>query len=211
MNNAPILTGLLLGAAVLFFIWLKFKNKRPVVDTGPKRPADKNLPPHLIENDKLIIVKQTSYDNINNILAGFCNMYNKATFQAAPRLTEISASTFFISFPYDIDFDIFCYCINYIQYPIEGNAPADICAWATIKEGDQWAIAGIINKKVMLFIPADDTEHDNVYMTTADNTSYKLSFSKTDKAQRLDTPEKRFGVAEVAGADISGKAYTDFK
>ena len=65
-----------------------------------------------------VIVEDVSEDDIKKILEEFCNSYNKKTFQAIPRLTKLTDKKFAVTFPYDINFEIYCYFINYVNYPM---------------------------------------------------------------------------------------------
>lgn len=40
----------------------------------------------------------------------------------------------------------------------------------------------------MLYIPPDDEEYDNVYMTTEDNIGYKVGFAVNEQKQLLENP-----------------------
>ena len=138
-------------------------------------------------------------------------MYNKESCQAQPRLVKLSEREFAIIFPYDIDFEIFCYFINYIEYPMELKWSADVTAWASAKSGDTWITEKIINKKLMFFIPEDDTEHDNVYITTHDNIGYKFGFAMGEEKQQLDTPKRRYAQPEIDISELPHKEFEDFK
>ncbi len=45
----------------------------------------------------------------------------------------------------------------------------------------------------MLFVPENDIDCDNVYLTTEDNIGYKLCFDDTQ--QRLDFPAQHYVIA----------------
>jgi hypothetical protein len=138
-------------------------------------------------------------------------MYNKENFQAQPRLTKITEREFAITFPYDIDFEIFCYFVNYLEYPMELKWSPDVTAWTTTKSSDTWITEKAANKKAMLFIPTDDTEHDNVYMTTQDNIGYKLGFAMGEEKQLLDTPKKRYVEPSIEISELTNNEFEDFK
>lgn len=138
-------------------------------------------------------------------------MYNKESYQAQPRLTKLTERKFAITFPYDIDFEIFCYFLNYIEYPMELQWSPDVTAWTTTKSSDTWITEKAANKKAMLFIPTDDTEHDNVYMTTQDNIGYKLGFAMGEEKQLLDTPKKRYVEPSIKISELTNNEFEDFE
>lgn len=62
----------------------------------------------------------------------------------------------------------------------------------------------------MLFVPRDDKEYDNVYLTTEDDIGLKIDFGKTN-SQLLATPKKRFTASSVAVTDLSSTPSEDFE
>jgi hypothetical protein len=188
MKPLLLVLGLILAAIIFYALRTKVKTSEPQPDTDTRRPSQSALPTQTKQNDKLIFVKGISHADLKRVLTGFCNMYNKESFQAQPRLTKLTEGEFAITFPYDIDFEIFCYFINYIEYPMELTWSPNLTAWTTTKNSDTWITERSANKKAMLFIPTDDTEHDNVYMTTQDNIGYKLGFALGGEKQLLTFP-----------------------
>jgi hypothetical protein len=163
-----------------------------------------------MENDKLILVKNAADANIKKALQDFCNMYNEDHLQAEPRLIPLPGSDFAIIFPNDIDFEIYCYFINYLRYPMDVTLPPDITGWATTKKGDEWINEKNVNKKVMLFVPADDDEFDNVYITTSEDTGYKLGFSVGDQKE-LKSPKQTYIDPPYEIAALNKNEFEDFR
>jgi len=118
---------------------------------------------------------------------------------------------FAVTFPYDIDFVHYCFFVNYLKYPNDIFYKADIKAWTTTRPGDDWMTKEIVNKKVMLFVPDDDTEYDNVYLTTEDNIGYKMGFAVGETSQRLDEPKMKYRKPPLEIRDLSGKQSFMFK
>ena len=211
MKPLPIIIGLAIAAIVFYVLRTKLKNAEPQPDTDTARPSQAALQTITKQNDKLVLVKGVSYSDFKKVLTGFCNMYNKESYQAQPRLTKLSEREFAITFPYDIHFEIYCYFVNYIEYPMELKWTADVTGWTTTKSGDIWITEKSVNKKVMLFIPTDDTEHDNVYMTTSDNIGYILGFAKGEEKKLLETPKKMFVAPRLDISGLADKEFEDFK
>ena len=211
MKTQSIIVGLIASIVVLYFIWSKFKNQKPQADKNTSRPSTKLSPAQEKQNEKLVIVKDVSYTDLQTILTGFCNMYNKERYQAQPRLIKITEREFAITFPFDIDFEIFCYFINYVQYPMDFDKAFNVTGWTTTKSGDNWITEKSANKKVMLFIPSDDKDHDNVFMTTIDNVGFKLGFAMGEEKQLLDGPKKKFSTPTINILELANKEHKDFK
>ena len=211
MKTQAIIIGLIAFAVVLYFIWTKFKNQTPQADTDTTRPSAKLLPAQVRQNSKLVVAKDISYTDLQAILTGFCNMYNKEKYQAQPRLTKITEREFAITFPFDIEFEIFCYFINYVHYPMGFDRSFSVTGWTTTKSGDNWITEKSANKKVIIFIPAEDTDHDNVFMTTSDNIGFKLGFALSEEKQLLEGPKMKFKAPTVDILELANKEYKDFK
>jgi hypothetical protein len=209
MSFILLLVGLLFTIGILYFIWLVNKIRRLQKINQPVRPAIEYLPKLPKENDKIVVVENVDEAEINAVLFGFCNLYNAEKYQALPRLFKISENEFVITFPYDIDFEFFCYFINYVAYPLELKRKLNVVGWTTAKKEDSWVPENCRNKKVMLFLSADDKEGDNVFLTTFDNAGCKIGFGMREEKQQLDKPNRNFRSPKVFV--LEEKTFVDFK
>ncbi|MGC4038225.1 MAG: hypothetical protein QM764_19840 [Chitinophagaceae bacterium] len=199
--------------AVIAFILFRDRliKKVPQPELINSRPSSDQLPVIVKENDKLVVAKGIYLEDIRSVLAGFCNLYNKEKYQALPRMTQISEKEFAFTFPYDIDFEIYCYFINYLYYPMEVKWTVDVTGWTTGIASDKRIPEKAVGKKMMLFIPANDTEGDNVYMTTEDNIGYKLGFAWGHEKKLLPTLAKEFRPALYSFVEFEEKEFEDFR
>ena len=211
MKQQYIILGIIILFAVLYFVWTRVKNQTPQPDTDTRRPSENLLPTNKIANDKLAIVDDIRVNDIQKILQEFCNLYNKETYQAIPRLTRLSDKKFAVTFPYDINFEIYCYFINYVSYPMGFDRHFKTIGWTTTRPTDIWTTEKSVNKNVMLFVSDFDTEYDNVFLTTSDNIGYKLGFAMGEKKQLLDKPEKSYVKQPIDISEIENEQYIDFK
>jgi hypothetical protein len=193
---------------VLGFMFYVLRNKSKSQDST--RPSEQYLPTTEVINDRIVMVNNASLSEMQAILTGFCDSYNQESFQALPRLTQLNDRQHIVTFPYDISFEIYCFVINYISYPTGFDKSFDVTAWTTTRSGETWITEQCANKKVMIFLSANDTEYDNVFMTTIENIPYKLDFGAR-KAQQLSSPSERlFRSATINLDDIKGKTFQDF-
>jgi len=206
-----ITLGLVGAIVVVSFLWVTFINQKKEPSTNNVRPLDEKLPKQKVQNDRLVISTNITFEEINKILTGFCNMYNEKTYKALPRLYKINERQFAITFPYDIEFSIFCFFVNYVHYPMGFKKSFEVTGWTTTKKGESWITEKITSKRVMLFIPYDDTEYDNVYLTTEDNIGYKLGFALGHEKQLLDFPKLNFVKPQIEIEELVEKDYTDYK
>jgi hypothetical protein len=212
MNNPFLIVLFLVVFGILIF---KFKTKATGLELDSKvRPDNSSKPVKQIENDKVIIVKSIKFDYLKKAIEQFCNMYNQEQFQALPRLL-VMEDQFLIIFPYDIDFERYCYFINYLENPFElilkPDYKPDVMAWCTTKAGDAWITNEIIDKNVMIYIPDWDDEHDNVYLTTQDNIGFKMGFALGHSHKKLDKPVMQFESKSIDLSSILIKETIDFE
>lgn len=179
MAPLAILFLIIVGAIYYFKFHNNFSKTAP--ETDEARPSENLLPKQESPNDKVVLVDNISRAEIIQIINSFCNLYNKKDFAALPRLYEITEKQFAITFPFDLDFETYCFFVNFAHYPTGFDKSIDVIAWTTTKQGETWITDKSANKKVMLFIPADDKDYDNVYLTTNDNIGYKLGFAYGDE------------------------------
>ena len=196
---------------IIVFIILPYNITSANAHTNTTRPSNEELPKQEIPNDKLVISNNLSNDEIDKILTGFCNIYNQESYQALPRLHKLNERQFAVTFPYDVEFVMFCFFVNYVHYPVGFNKSFEVTAWTTTKNGQTWITEKSANKRVMLFIPHDDTEYDNVYLTTDDNIGYKLGFAVGHENQLLSFPKLPFVKPQIEIEELSNKDYTDYK
>lgn len=211
MKQQYLIYGLIAVVAIVLFAWTKLKNQKPQPDTDTRRPSEDIFPTNKVVNDKFVIVEDASENDIKKILQEFCNSYNKEMYQAIPRLTKLSERKFAITFPYDINFEIYCYFINYVNYPMGFDRHFKTVGWTTTKPTDTWITEKSANKNVMLFVSDFDTEYDNVFLTTSDNIGYKLGFASGEEKQALNSPEKRYLRPPVSISELDTNESIDFK
>lgn len=212
MEQQYLLYGIIAIVTIIIFVaWTKLKNQKPQPDRDNKRPHASLFPTKQIVNDKLVIVENISENDIKKILQEFCNAYNKETFQAILRLIQLTDKKFAVTFPYDIKFEIFCYFINYVNYPMGFDRHFKSVGWTTAKVSDTWITEKCVNKNVMLYVSNFDKEYDNVFLTTSDSIGYKLGFAMGEEKQLLDRPEKNYVKQPISNSELDGKPFAEFK
>jgi len=212
MNKTLLIIGVVLVVGFLFF---KFGLKSSESDLkNIARPNDSSKPTEPIVNDKIIIVKNLKLDYLKQAIEQLCNMSNQDRYNALPRLTIID-NQFVITFPYDIEFDQFCYFVNYLKYAhdlsLKPDYKPEIKAWCTTKTGFAWMTDEIVNKKVMIYIPDWDKEYDNVYLTTEDDLGYKMGFAMGEEHHKLYKPVFKFEKMTIDLNTLTDRETIDFK
>src|SRR5512133_10596 len=100
---------IIVGAIIVAILIYRFRNSS-ANSNQQLRPDSSQKPTKIIENDKIIIVKNLKLDYMKQALQQFCDSYNVKSYLVLPRLTMLD-NYFVITFPYNIDFERFCYLV----------------------------------------------------------------------------------------------------
>jgi hypothetical protein len=211
MNKTFLIIGIII---VVGFLIYKFGLKSSETDLkNTTRPDNINKPTTTKANDKIILIKNLKLDYLKQAINQLCNMSNQNQYIALPRLTVLD-NEYVITFPYDIDFDQFCYFVNYLKYAHELSLKPDykpeIKAWCTTKPDYAWMTDEIANKTVMIYIPDWDKDYDNVYLTTQDNLGFKMGFALGEEHKKMDNPVLQFEKMPN-DLDLNNKETIDFE
>lgn len=199
---------ILLLAIVFFLFYNRTSNK--LEERKIKQKKAKAIKPIVEQkNDKLVVIRGTQ-DNVITAITEFTKLYNQEKYQVLPRLYSVSSEVFVITFPYDISFEIFCYFINFMPYPLGIDKGLVIIGWATTPHKDDFVKEEYKNTKGMFFVPNDDEEGDNVYMTTVNEKGYKICFSLGD-LKTLEYPKKEYKEPQYTIEDLSNYTFKDFE
>ncbi len=174
------MTYLIIGGVLLVgYLIYSFNSKPENKQQGPYVPKY-NIERTLKENDKLIIVGNAKLETLKQVITDFTRNYDnpeQADLKPASKIYQIDDSKFAITFPYDIDFEILCYYVNYLKYPMEINYQPTVLAWTSTSSSYQWLNDTFDNNKVIMFIDPNDNEYDNVMITTEDGKGFKVGFA----------------------------------
>ncbi|MDD4822452.1 MAG: hypothetical protein PHI48_07835 [Bacteroidales bacterium] len=196
MIKEVLLKILIIAVAVpiLSFIFRRYAAKKIKEKSANSRGNAQNLklPEEKKSNDKIVYIENANFDDVKKAIQQFCTDYNQDYLRALPLLSVMYGNKHIVTFPYDIDFETYCYFVNYMHYPNNITYQPTIKAWATTNSDDKWMTSDIENKTVMIFIPYDDKEYDNVYLTTSDNIGYKIVFSRSNSSHILKEPKQKY-------------------
>lgn len=195
------------GLFLLMVIGSPFNEKRlHCFLTGERYIDISSLPPSKVvkwkkvANDKLVFVSGITKQKLENDLKEVCDLYNSDGARMYPELQQLGDREFAITFPYDIDFVSFYYLINFLCYPMSGGERAEVTGWTKAVAGDRWITKRIAGKQLMLYIPEEDEEYDNVYVTTEYGECYKFSFDgKTDSLAKQYRPYQESIIHQIDG------------
>jgi len=199
---------------ILLSLILKYGFRGPENNINNKhRPNIKNKPVKKDINDKIVIVKYLQYDYLIQAINQFCNLYNQDNFIALPRLIKQNY-LFIIVFPYNINFDKFCFFVNYLGNAHELREKTDyqpnVKAWCSTLTVDNWITDEILNKNVMLSIPESDSKKDKMFLATNENIGYKLDMSQFNSNIELEKSSLMYENIPVDVKLLKHKRFIDF-
>ena len=83
-----------------------------------------------------------------------------------------------LTFKEGLAYDLFCYWVNYLTYSDRNKRHnEDVTGWFEVPAQAKGAWESFAGQQLMFFVPATDTEFDNVSIMTADGTCFKQVFS----------------------------------
>ena len=129
---------------------------------------------------RVIMTKQMNRAEIENAIEGFIKLNEEnGSSIARPTVEPKDNDTFLISFPTSTTYDLFCYWVNYFVYSNrEKRYNNHVTGWYEVGAEAKGVWTPFANQTWMFYIPATDTEYDNVYITTESGTCYKQEFSQ---------------------------------
>jgi hypothetical protein len=144
--------------------------------------------------EKYIIIRDCTKDELKTILNDWLVMYveglkSKLIFEIA----EITPNVFILKMDKSIDDTHFFFLINYFAYPIDFKKTFEVAGYTTATKHKT-----LLNKKIYVFLNEQDTEYDNVWVTTEDNETYKFDFSGRFKKMNYENKYKSLDINSLS-------------
>lgn len=145
----------------------------------------------------LIRVAGTDAAALERTIDAFIELYGKEDRPPRRPSLQRSADSLLLIFPEaggkaDIDFEIFCYWVNFICWETDGGK-RNVVGWfetGAIKPDATDAVLG--SRTLMVFVADDDTAGDNVCITTADDTCCLHSFSGVSSLKLISPSPRQY-------------------
>ena len=196
LGTAHFIGWLCLIVAVLAAISaiLQARGVGPIIKSKNRLPLPQ---PDCCGGQCLIRVAGTDAAALERTIDAFIELYGKEGRPPRRPSLQRSADSLLLIFPEaggkaDIDFEIFCYWVNYICWETDGRK-RDVVGWfetGAIKPDATDAVLG--SRTLMVFVADDDTAGDNVCITTADGTCCLYSFSGVSSLKMISPSPRRF-------------------
>ena len=134
---------------------------------------------------------------MEHTIDAFIELYGKEGRPPRRPSLQRSADSLLLIFPEaggkaDIDFEMFCYWVNYICWETDGSK-RDVVGWfetGAIKPDATDAVLG--SRTLMVFVADDDTAGDNVCITTADGTCCLHSFREASSLKLISPSPRQY-------------------
>ena len=122
--------------------------------------------------DNLIIITGGAYNDLKKALRQWIDLYsadlqNDLTFE----LYKHGRGHHIIKADDRLDNERFYYLVNYLNYPEGLDYKIDIEGVTTAKEQNE-----LQNQKILVYIPPNDSDKDNVFVVTSNNETFKIDF-----------------------------------
>lgn len=167
-KKLPLKAYLFFGAiavAVILYLRSKFRKKN--------RKPDPALRPNIsVSNDKIVIVAGVEEADVEQMLRVFTDIYNSRRYDAIIRIHPMGKQVFALTFPYDINWEVFIELMDHLVYFDDNEHKAQIRAWLTLPKECEPA-AG---QHVMLFFQEDDKDFEPLYISTQYNRIWKIDY-----------------------------------
>lgn len=123
-------------------------------------------------NGNIIIIQGASKAEVKMVIKDWIKLYQrdlKAGFHM--KLYSISDKNHLIDVDPQLDNTRFYFLVNYLIYPKNMNYTVDVTGYTRGLENNI-----LKGKQLMVYIPANDSEYDNVFVCTSENQNFKVDF-----------------------------------
>lgn len=125
-----------------------------------------------VEIENIVFIKGGAYNDIKKALRQWVDLYTSDLPDGLIfELYKNGRGNHIIKADDRLDNESFFYLVNYLNYPEGIEYKIDIEGFTTGK--DEYLLK---NKVLLVYIPLNDKEHDNVFVTTSENENFKIDF-----------------------------------
>lgn len=150
-------------------------------------------------SNKEIAVRGWNASELRQIVGDFQQMYrDRIASNFSTGLQVGDGEVLRVTFPGDITPQLFCWLVNYIQYPKDLDLKSRtilVAGNATISSDFLPSDQSLIGKRIMLYIPTEDTRYDQVF-AQVDGLSYEYPFS-SERWKRAQAPRLPVGIGDL--------------
>lgn len=131
------------------------------------------------ETDMRVVVPTSDEAALREVLGEFGVSYGAKDFAGRGVTLRPSDGRTVVRFPHGLRPDMFLYLVNFLHYPFNGAGFAGAYGVATVANALEGLGLPDALGTVVAFVPDDDEEHDAVWLRTASDETWHLSFQVT--------------------------------
>lgn len=163
-----------------------------------------------VVNDARVVVSGWSAHELGGILRAFAKLHGiDGAFAAHRSLDDSATGVHEIRFPEGIEPQLLLFLVNGLNYPV-GYSLSDrdigVAGYATLTKGFDPPDPSLVGEPVTVYVPADDLDHDVVYVHGPLIGSYALAFSnhRWRRVQDARMPAAVASLDSVAAGAVPG-------
>jgi len=149
-------------------------------------------------NDKVILVKGPSFNDLKDACETFCKLFNKQQLLIIINLNKVGSRTYILTFPYDINFKHYCFMINYLKFSNILGPYNQIKGWLTTDEEGVFMNEYIADKKVMIYLPDYENPSGIVFLTTIDGFTFQLDLGLSKSILQMEDIHEGYQPYQIA-------------
>jgi len=152
------------------------------------------------ENDKRVVVRGWTDDELRNILEDFAKM-NELPESFVTQ--EQSGDSLLLSFPNDCHPELFVFLVNYLNYPVRYDLKGRdiaVAGRAALTRVFDLPDSSLVDQKATIYVPEQDCDYDCVYLRVESGQNYEMSFAVQSWKQFWDT---RMSLKQVQDSRMS--------
>ncbi len=126
-----------------------------------------------MQSDNQIVLKGATYNELKQALNQWINLYEEDLNDDIKfKLIKIHSDEFVLKVDDSLDNERFFFLINYLKYPEDIKYKVDVIGYTIGKDKNLFEA-----NKLLVYIPENDDEYDNVYVVMEDNSTFKVGFN----------------------------------
>jgi hypothetical protein len=133
------------------------------------------------ENDKVVVVKGWSDDEVQQIIGDFIGTSEDDGYPPYSIKPQMQGGNICrLTFPNDIHPWLFRDLVNYLVYPLDidfENRAITVYGKITLSSAFRGVDASLWGEKVILYVPENDEDYDVIYLQTASGANFSYSFT----------------------------------
>ena len=127
---------------------------------------------------RIIKITNMSEDEVNKAIEDFMALHSQDGGQIKKPVIKREGNALMLYLEGGTSYDLFCFWVNYLVYSNKDKRHNDdVVGWYEVSPEAKGVWLPFANQALMFFIPATDSEFDNVYFVTKRGECYKQEFA----------------------------------